>query len=117
LNRYVMIPVPLGTKDGFYNKEYAGVEIKGKSSVEYQIRDVKDANNHKTLDFDYLPHFAVALGGTIMIPEDGYVDVYTNLQLLTRLECPICTRDSRLFYTKAGILLLENKTLYLLNTK
>jgi len=117
LNRYAMIPVPNGTKDGFYCKEYVALEIKGKNSVEYQVRYVKDANNHKVLDLDYLPHFAVALGGTIMLPEDGYVDVYMNLQLLTRLECPICTRDSRLFYTKAGILLLENKTLYLLNTK
>ena len=117
LNRYAMIPVPPGTKDGFYIKEYAGVEIKGKNSVEYQIRYVKDANNHTTLDLDYLPYFAVALGGTIMIPEDGYVDVYTNLQLLTRLECSICTRDSKLFYTKSGILLLEDKCLYLLNTK
>lgn len=117
LNRYSMIPVPVGTKDGFYVKEFVGLEIKGRNSVEYQIRYVKDANNHKSLDFDYLPHFAVQLNSILFVPEDGYIDIYRDLQFQTRLECSVCTRDSKLFSTKSGILLLESKTLYLVNTK
>lgn len=117
LNRYSMIPIPSGTKDGFYNKEYVCVEIKQKNRITFQLRYVKDANNHTMIEFDYLPNIAVGLGGTVLVPEDGFIDVYTNLQLLIRLDCSMCTRDSRLFHTQAGILLLEDNTLYLLNTK
>lgn len=113
-NRYMMISIPEGTKDGFYIKDHVALEIKRKKNVEFQIRHEKSSNY---VDLDYLPHFAVINPSTILVPEDGFIDVYSFLKPLTRLQCPMCTRDSKLYYTKAGILLLENKILYLLNTK
>jgi hypothetical protein len=72
--------------------------------------------NGTQLSFDYLPRFS-AMGKMLFVPKDGEIDVYADMTLATTLDVPNCTRDSRLYVTNSGILLLENNTLYLLNTK
>lgn len=112
-NSYSLIPVPDGTKDGTYHRGYVAVEHKTKSAVEYSIR--KDGN---ILDLDYLPFFTSSPKNVIFVPEDGFIDVYgKDMELLTRFDCSICTRSSKLSYSNSGILVLENNKLYLTNTK
>jgi len=114
-NRYSMIGTFKGTKNGYYLKGFTVIEHTNKRNVSFTVTDTNKLNS---IDLDYFPYIAVnSVNNMVFIPEDGYVDIYTNLQLLTRLECPVCTRDSKLYYTKAGIFLLEDQVLYLLNTK
>lgn len=112
-NIYVMVPVPHGTKNGYYTNNFLAVEYKKKSTVKYEIME---AGGSKTIDFDYFPWFAVKKD-LLFVPENGYIEVYKEFQLITKLDANICTRDSKLFSTDAGIILFENKTIYLLNTK
>lgn len=113
-NRYAMIQAHKKAKDGFYRQGFMGLEIKDRSSVIYRITD---CTKLISMDLEYLPHFAVVNKDTILVPEDGSIDVYQNLQLIKRFDCNICTRTSKLYHTNSGILLLENRVLYLLNTK
>lgn len=116
-NKYTMFTVPNGTKDGIYANGYYSIEYKNKSQVKFEVRNVY---NTDTIDFDYLPHIAVKPNGNkffVFVPENGYIDVYQDGHILTKFDCNVCTRDSKLYQTTAGLLLLENNTLYLLNTK
>jgi len=95
-------------------KSIYNMEIKGKKNTEFRIRQ---EDQEYVAYFGYLPHFAVVGKNTILIPEDGYINIYYNMQPAGRFDCSMCTRDSKLYSTLSGILLLENNTLYLLNTK
>lgn len=114
LNRYSLINIHKESKDAIYSRGYTGMEIKGKKNTEFRIRQ---EDQEYVAYFGYLPHFAVVGKNTILIPEDGYIDIYYNMQPAGRFDCSMCTRDSKLYSTLSGILLLENNTLYLLNTK
>lgn len=69
-----------------------------------------------SMDLDYLPFFTVKQG-MVFVPDHGHIAVYKDHSLLMTLDATVCTRDSKLFTTNSGIILLENNTLYLLNTK
>lgn len=114
LNRYSLINIHKESKDAIYSRGYTGMEIKGKKNTEFRIR--QEDQEHVSY-FGYLPHFAVINKNTILVPEDGYIDIYYNMQPAGRFDCTVCSRDSKLYHTLAGILLFENNTLYLLNTK
>lgn len=112
-NTYSLILVPSGTKNAFYTSGYVAIEYKQRSQIEYRLFSTANRNS---IDLDFLPHFAVK-DNLIFVPENGYIDVYNNFQLFTKLDASICTRDSKLYSTDAGIILFDHKTIYLLNTK
>jgi len=113
-NTYGLINVPLGTKNAYYTNNHAAIEYKDRSSVKYQL--FTNSNPRQEIDLDFLPYFA-AKDSLVFIPEDGFIEVYKNGTIITKLDASICTRDSKLFGTDAGIILFDNKTIYLLNTK
>lgn len=110
---YRLIDVPAGTKTAYYSNGYFACEMIVRNAVEYRIQST---TNSKILAYDYLPQFA-AFGNMLFVPTDSGIDVYRDMVLAVTLDVPVSTRDSKLFYTTAGILLLENNILYLLNTK
>jgi len=111
-DRYQLIPISEHTKDVHYCDGFVAVETKNKST-EYTL--YKDA--HAIKDLEYLPFFAVK-GNVVLMPEDGFIEVLNSGgDTLTKFNVSNCTRSSKLYNTNSGILLLENKTLYLLNTK
>lgn len=112
-NTYSLIAVPGGTKNAFYTNGYAAIEHKQKSKIEYSIFNVAKQTK---LELDFLPHFAVK-DNLVFVPENGRIDVYSDFSLVTTLDASICTRDSKLYSTDAGIILFDHKTIYLLNTK
>lgn len=110
---YTMMQVPLGTKNAYYNRQWAAIEYKEKSKVLYML---KNALNKEEVDLDYLPYFTVNKD-MILLPDNGHIAVLKDGAIITNLDCGMCTRDSKLYATDSGILLLENGNLYLLNTK
>lgn len=124
-NSYKLVPVHWGTQDAIYVKGFVAAEIKNKNKVEYKI--LNPDNSGTSVEFDYLPYFTVApasgLGNILMVPDDGYIRIYYYspnsgiTQAHQQFSCDYCTKDSKLYHTSSGILLLENNTLYLLNTR
>lgn len=113
-NSYTLMSIPKGTKDAYYHKGLIANEVRGLSQIEYNI--VRP--NYAIKQFDYLPYFTVTNTGMVIVPEDGFLDVYDkDFHLVTRFDCSLCTRDSKLYQTSSGIIMLEDKTVYLLNTK
>lgn len=114
-----LIQIPKGTKDAFYVKEYIGCEYTEKNQVKYAIIKPNTVfSNYKYLFFDHLPYFAVTNTGVILVPEDGLIEAYDKeFNKIGQFDCPICSKDSKLYQTNAGLILHENNTVYLLNTK
>lgn len=118
LNSYKLIEVPLGTQDALFFNNYLALEVKKSNKITYEIKDTFHESNFKSEEFDYFPYFTSMPGiTTILVPDDQCINVFTNMQLISKFDCSICTKDSKLYWTTSGILLLENNILYLLNTK
>lgn len=120
---YKMVNTGKGIKDAFYCNDYYAGEFKLKTKTVYKIRNASSQKAHE-ISLDYMPHFAVKtvkmdrlLYDLIFVPNNGCIDVYKDFQLIQSMAVSNCTQDSQLYVTNAGILMLENKTLYLLNTK
>jgi hypothetical protein len=112
MNRYNLVKVPKGLKNAFYAGPYLGTEVKTKSRIEYTIYNPMSPTS--SIDLDYLPHFC-SKGDNVFVPENGHIAIYQLGTEIARMDLSICTRDSRLYMTDAGILMLESNTLYLLN--
>lgn len=111
-DRYTMCPIPSDTKDAHVSGDFIAIEEKQKTT-EYKLY----ADNKPIMDLDYLPFFA-SKDRVVIIPEDGYIEVVDFYgSTIRKFIVSNCTRTSRLYNTNSGILMLENKTLYLLNTK
>lgn len=108
---FLMRPVANDIKNGIFCEEYIAIESKTKTSTDFYIQGPKGR-----IDLDYFPHF-MKRGDMIFVPEDGKIVVYKDYVPILELDCSVCTRSSKLFNSKAGIFLLENSILYLLNTK
>lgn len=116
-NKYTLVPALKGVQDAIHVDGYTAFEIKDKSKVRFVIWNGHTVlSKSQQIDLDYLPHFAVK-NNLIFVPDNGHINVYKDTQVVTTLDCSMCTRDSKLYSTDSGIMLLENNTLYLLNTK
>jgi serine/threonine protein kinase len=68
-----------------------------------------------------IPDFAYMASGKgngyIAEPDDNKILIrrIDDFQIVSQLECPIATRSSKLSYSKAGISVLENMSIYLIN--
>ncbi len=120
-NSYSLVSVTSGIQDAIYVRGYVAVESRKNNRTDYEIYSAD--NPLQVQSFDYLPHFTCIMNNNIiLVPNDGSIDIYqytknTGFQAGSRFDCPLCTRDSKLYHTASGILMLENNILYLLNTK
>lgn len=112
-NRYTLVSVPFGIKNAVYYNGYIAIEYTNKRTTQYRI---KLAVSDIGIDLDYLPWFTVK-DGLVFLPDDGHIKVLKDFSMITSMDVPGCTRDSKLYVTASGILMLESNTLYLLNTK
>lgn len=115
-NSYTLSKVPFGTKNVYSVRGFSAVEYRNQSRSEFIIQNM---NGVKQKEFDYFPYFAVqGKSKVLFVPDDGCIDIYSfDLQFIMRFDCSMCTRDSKLYATDSGIIMLESNTLYLLNTK
>lgn len=110
-DKYILVPVSEHTKDAFYYGGVTAVETKNKGT------DYTLIVNKPIKDLDYLPYFT-RKANNILLPEDGFIEVLDlDGNTVTKFNVSNCTRSSRLYNTNSGIVMLENKVLYLLNTK
>ena len=108
---YYLCSIPENTKDAHYCKDITAVETKDKKTEYTLIKNVPIKS------LDYLPFFTVK-GTSIFLPEDGFIEVLDlDGNPVTKFNVSNCTRSSKLWSTNSGIIMLENKILYLLNTK
>lgn len=110
-NNYNLIPIHFGTMNAYYSRGIYGLEYKeSNKSVKFSISDGK----HEA-QLDYFPYFAVK-DKIVFVPDDNHIKVYKDFLPIAEMEAP-CSKSSKLYSVASGILLLENNTLYLLNTK
>lgn len=108
-----LVEIPLSTKNAYCNSGYACIEYVENKVTKFKILNLETKTSFKVDSYSYI----TAIKNTVFIPSDGCIKVYNDGILTTELDINICTKDSKLLFTTSGILLLENKTVYLLNTK
>jgi hypothetical protein len=113
-NKYKLLLTEEGIQNAIYLNNHVAYESKKKSKITYSIHNT--ISGLWIIYLDYLPFFTVK-NNLIFVPENGFIDIYKDGTVISKLDCSMCTRDSKLYSTNAGIILLENNTLYLLNTK
>ena len=105
-----------GTKTALYGgNTYVVTESVEKNRVKFTLFRASTYKLEAGVELDYLPHFCVK-GDVLFLPDDNYIGVYKDFTMISKLDVN-STRDSQLFTTNSGILMLENQSLYLLNTK
>ena len=114
-NKYMLVNVHNGTKNAYYTNRWVMNEYKDKSSVKYLLFN---AHGQGIVELDYFSYFCVK-NSLIFVPDDGCINIYKGDSdyPIVKLDCSMCTRDSKLYSTVSGIVMLESNTLYLLNTK
>lgn len=112
-NRSQLIPIEFTTKNAYITGDYYCVEYVNNGKTKFKIVNWK---TNKEFEIDHYSYFTT-IGDVVLIPDDEFIGVYTNNILINKLDINVCSKSSKLIYTHAGILLLENNKLYLLNTK
>lgn len=110
---FQLFEIDLQTKNVFSDGNYAILEIVNKGQVRFMLQHLK---TKKRYEMDYYAYFA-SKGDVVFYPDDKLIHVIKDGSIIASLDCDICTRESKLYQTDSGILLLESGTLYLLNTK
>jgi hypothetical protein len=109
---YSMIKLPESTLDAYNVGEIYVAELRVNNTIIYRL-----FNKSKSTDLSYLPKFDL-LGDKIVVPNDNSLDIYDlDLNLIMKFDCNVSSIFSQIHVTQSGIILLEDKKLYLINTK
>ena len=108
-----LIEIDMACKNIYTSGDYSIQEIMKNGKVTYLLMKHTE---RKIYSMDYYAHFACK-GDVIFYPDDKQINVIKDGTIITSLDCNVCTRDSKLYQTNSGIILLESGTVYLLNTK
>jgi serine/threonine protein kinase len=108
-----LVEIPLSTKNAYCNSGFACIEYLENNSTKFKMLNLETKTS---FDVDSYSYFT-ANKTTVFIPCDGHIKVYNEGIISTELDISVCTKDSKLLFTTSGILLLEDKSVYLLNTK
>lgn len=109
---FQVIEIPLGTKNAFSDRDYSILEVVDKGKASFILLHNKTKKQYVMQHYGYF----CSKGDVIFFPNDNHIQVIKDGVVITTLDCSICTKDSQLFQTNAGILLLESTNVYLLNT-
>lgn len=108
-----LVEVDPGTKDASYLNGYVALEARKKNITRFSIID---SVTKKDIEFNHFPNFTTK-GKTLFVTEDGFIDVYQDFSLVSRFSVDFCTTSSKIYSSNSGLILFENNSVYLLNTK
>ncbi len=112
------IKTNLNVKNFYEKNGYFLIEHIQNNKTNYTFAQVKGnvlVEGANVSDFGYFD----IKDNLIFFPKDGQIDVISpsNYQIITSIDCPICDKNSQIFITNAGIVLRNEKNVYLLNKK
>lgn len=110
-----LFTIPHSTKDLIIENEFVCLESIENGKIVTTLNKIVGTNLAKILYTNTLTNFTNK-GDIIFIPEDNNILVYNLGNLIEKLDCP-STTSSKLHICNAGIVMLENNKLYLLNKK
>lgn len=112
----VLIDIPQSTKDLIISGDYICIESVEKGKIVNTICKINNTRLEKVMYVNNLVDFT-SKGDFLFIPASGEIEVYKDGHLLEKLDVPMCTENSKMSMTSAGLVMLENKKLFLINKK
>lgn len=113
----IQYDVPNTIKNAYVSGNYACIEHLESNRTMYAMFRKSGTRMEKLFEVSSLVYFTTdEQKDLIFIPDNHTIHVYAGVSKVAELDTPVCTEQSVLHKTIAGILLFENKSLYILNT-
>lgn len=118
-NSFNLIKTPFNIKNIYKRNGYVLIEHLDKSKTRYTIGKINGLNLEIGCDLPEWRYFDVKQG-FIFIPEDGKINLINPMnswKIVSEIECSICSFDSIIFHTNAGMVIQNADSIYLVNKK
>jgi hypothetical protein len=118
-NQFNIIKTPFNIKNAYKRNGYVLIEHISNNKTCYTICKINGLNLEVGCDFPEWRYFDVKQG-FVFVPEDGKINLINsvnNWQIVSSIECPVSTYDSRIFHTNAGMIIQTNDSIHLINKK
>lgn len=118
-NGFNLIKTPYNIKNVYKRKEFVLIEHVENNKTRFSIGKINGLKWEQGSDLPEWRYFDVK-EGYIFVPEDGKVNIINPVnqwKIVSTIECPPCKADSRIYHSKAGMLLQTNDKIYLINKK
>lgn len=114
-----IIRTDFNIKNFYQRSGYVIIEHVDKNSIRYTLAKLDGLKIQIGCDLPEFKYFDVK-GDFIFIPQDGKIDMINPVndwKIVSTIDCPICTRDSRVFHTAAGMIVQSGDSVYLVNKR
>jgi serine/threonine protein kinase len=114
-----IIKTDFNIKNAYKRKEYVLIEHLDGAKTRYTMCKINGLKLEVGCDFTEFRYFDVKQG-FIFVPEDSKINLINpvnNWQIVSEIECGVCTFESRIYHTGAGMVIHTGDTVYLVNKK
>lgn len=118
-NQFNLIKTKFNIKNAYKRNGYVLIEHVDNNKTRYTICKINGLNLEVGCDIPEWRYFDVKQG-FIFIPEDGKINLINpvnNWKIVSTIECPISSFDSKIFHTNAGMIIQNGDSVYLVNKK
>jgi len=106
-------------KNMYQRNGFVLVEHVDRNKTRYTLCKVNNLKIEEGCDLTEFRYFD-AKDGFVFVPSDGKIGLINptnNWKIVGTIDCPVCTSQSRIFHTQAGMVIHTDDKLYLVNKK
>lgn len=113
-----LIKTNLNIVNAYYRGGIYCIEYLENKQTRYGLFKVNNTTLEKVKDLTDFSYFDVK-NNLIFVPQNGYIDLVSTINYSTQMtiDCPVSKIESKLFHTKAGMVIYEDGKVYLINKK
>lgn len=114
-----LIKTPFNVKNVYKRGNYTLIEHLDNNKTRYTFCKISGLKLEIGCDIPDWRYFDEKQG-FIFIPEDGKINLMNPIngwKIVSQIDCPISTFDSRIYHTNSGMLMETNNSIYLINKK
>lgn len=118
-NNFNIIKTLFNIKNVYKRRGYALIEHLENNKTRYTLCKIDGLNLKIGCDIPEWRYFDVKQG-FVFVPEDGKINLINpinNWQIVSTIECSVCTFDSRIYHTNSGMVIQTGDSLFLINKK
>ena len=118
-NSFNLVKTDYNLKNFYRRGDYVLMEHVDKNTVKYVFGKINGLKLEIGCEVSEFKYFDVK-DGFIFVPENGRIDMINpvnNWRIVSSIECPVCSQDSRLYHTGAGLIVHTNDEVFLINKK
>lgn len=116
---FSLVKTGYNAKNVYLRHGFVLVEHVDRNKTRYTLCKVNNLKIEEGCDLTDFRYFDTK-DGFVFVPSDGKIDLINptnNWKIVGTIDCPVCTSQSRIFHTQAGMVIHTDDRLYLVNKK